>query len=147
MAKKYPVRLSASERADLERLTSGGVISVRKYKRARVLLLADESKGRRALRDEELAKRVDVSVATVERIRGRYAQEGLPSAISEKPRPGRPRTFSGPQRAQITALACSTPPEGRSRWTLRLLADKLVEVEVVERIDPMTVREVLKKTN
>ena len=146
MAKKYHVRLSASERADLERLTSGGVTSVRKYKRARVLLLADESNGGCALRDGEIAQWVDVSVATVDRIRGRYAQEGLSCALSEKPRPGRPRTFSGRQRAQITALACSTPSEGRQRWTLRLLADKLVELAFVERISHTTVREVLKKT-
>ena len=147
MAKKYPVRLSASERADLARLTSGGVTSVRKYKRARVLLLSDDSNGPCALHDREIAKGGDVSVSTVERIRGRYAQEGLSFALSEKPRPGRPRTFRGHQRAQITALACSTPSEGRQRWTLRLLADKLVEGEFVESISHTTVREVLKKPN
>lgn len=146
MAKRYHVRLFTEERADLDRLTSGGVTSVRRYKRARVLLLADEAHGHQVLPDEEIAKLADVSVGTVERLRRRFAEEGLASTLSEKPRPGKPRTFTGHQRVQITALACSEPPEGRNRWTLRLLADKLVELQFVESISHTTVREVLKKT-
>ena len=145
--KKYHVSLSVSERSKLARLTSGGVSSVRRYKRARVLLLADEAPGQQVLRDAEIARLVDVSVRTVERLRRRIVEEGFASALSEKPRAGRPKTFSGSHRAQITALACSTPPQGRGRWTLRLLADKLVELEFVPGISHTTVRRVLKKTN
>ena len=147
MAKKYRIKLSASERSTLERLTSGGVSSIRRYKRARVLLLADEANGQQALRDEEGARVADVSVGTVERLRRRFVEEGLEAALSEKPRPGRPKTFSGSQRVQITALACSTPPQGRNRWTLRLLAGKLVALEFVARISHTPVRRGLKKTN
>ena len=147
MTKKYRVKLSAWERSELAPLTSGGISSIRRYKRARVLLLADEASGQPGLSDLEIARLVDVSVGTVERLRRRFVEEGLASALSEKSRPGRSNTFSGSQRAQITALACSTPPQGRGRWTLRLLADKAVELQFVEHISHTTVRKVLKKTN
>lgn len=147
MVKKYRVKLSASERNELARLTSGGVSSIRRYKRARVLLLADEANGHPGLRDTEIARLVDISVGTVERLRRRFVEEGVAATLSEKPRPGRSKSFSGSQRAQITALACSTPPQGRNRWTLRLLADKVVELEFVACISHTTVRRVLKKTN
>lgn len=147
MPKKYRVKLSDVEQGKLQELTSSGTIKVRKYKRARVLLLADEAHKEGCKSDKEIAERVDISVPTIGRIRRRFVEEGLESALNEKPRPGRPETFTGEQRAQITALACSEPPEGYARWSLRLLADKLVELEVVESISHVGVQDVLKKTN
>lgn len=145
-SKEYHVKLSPAERNELERLTRSGTIKVRKYKRARILLLADEAHKDGGKSDPQIAKLVDVSPATIARVRKRFHQEGLESALSEKPRPGRPEKFTGRQRAEITALACSDPPEGYDRWSLRLLANKLVELEMVESIHHDTVREVLKKT-
>jgi transposase len=146
-SKKYRVKLSAAQRDELEKLTRGGTIKVRVYKRARILLLADEAHKDGAKSDGQIAELVDVSGPTVHRIRRRFAQEGLQAALGEKPRPGRAPKFTTKQRAEITALACSDPPEGYARWSLRLLADKLVELEIVESIHHDTVREVLKKTN
>ena len=145
--KKFRVKLSQAQREELEILTSKGTIKVRKYKHARVLLLADEAHPDGGKTDDEIAKSIDVSAATVQRVRKRFVEEGLESALNDKARSGRPPVFSGAQRAQITALACSDPPEGHARWSLRLLADKLVELEIVQSISHEAVREVLKKTN
>lgn len=145
--KKYRVELSSAQRDELEKLTRSGTIKVRKYKRARILLLADEANKDSCKTNEQIAELVDVCTGTVLRIRQRFADEGLEAALNEKPRPGRPVVFNGKQRAEITALACSDPPEGHARWSLRLLADRLVELEIVESIHHDTVREVLKKTN
>ena len=120
--KLYEVKLSKEERQELEGLTGKGEVQVRMYKRARILLLADEG-----LRNAEIVKRVGVSRTTVSRIQQRYGVEGT-GAVTERARPGRPSIFGGKTRAKITALACSDAPEGRSRWTLRLLADKAVEL-------------------
>ena len=147
MRKKYRVKLSRVQREQLHELTSSGTIKVRKYKRARVLLLANEAHREGCKTDKEIAERVGVSVPTIQRIRQRFAEEGLEAALNEKPRPGKAKTFTGQQRAEITALACSDPPVGYARWSLRLLARKLVELEMVESISHVTVREVLKKTN
>lgn len=141
MKKQYNIELSEEERSQLETLTSQGTEKVRKVKRARVLLLADEGK-----KDQEIAERVEVSVGTVERIRKRYAQAGLEAAINEKPRSGRPIGISAQTRAKVTALACTKAPEGRSKWTLRLLADKVVELEYIDSISYQSVRNILKKT-
>ena len=146
-AKKYRVRLSKEQREELEKLTRGGTISVRKYKRARVLFLADENSKQGQKKDGEIVELVDTSMSTVNRIRRRFVEEGLEAALNEKPRPGKPKTFSGKDRATVIALACSEPPEGRARWTLRLLADKMVELEFVDSISHKTVRDILKKTN
>lgn len=140
--KTHYVKLTSQERAELEALTGKGEVPVRVYKRARILLLADEG-----FKDAEIMTRTSSSRATVARIRERYAHEGARGAVAEKPRPGRPSIFSGETRAKITALACSSPPEGRSRWDLRLLADKAVELSYVEDISHETVRGILKKTN
>jgi transposase len=145
-SKAYHVNLAAEQRNELVKLTRSGTIKVRKYKRARILLLADEAHKDGEKSDAQIAELVDVSPATIERVRKRFHQEGLESSLGEKPRPGRPKTFTGQQRAEITALACSDPPEGHARWSLRLLANKLVELEIVESIHHDTVREVLKKT-
>lgn len=141
MKKQYNIELSEEERTQLETLTSQGTEKVRKVKRARVLLLADEGK-----KDQEIVERVEVSVGTVERIRKRYVQAGLEAAINEKPRSGRPIGISAQTRAKVTALACTKAPEGRSKWTLRLLADKVVELEYIDSISYQSVRNILKKT-
>lgn len=139
--KLYEVKLTSEERQELERVTSKGEVQVRVYKRARILLLADEG-----FKDAEIMMQTGSSRATVTRIRERYAHEGGRGAIAEKPRSGRPSIFSGETRAKITALACSSPPEGRARWDLRLLADKAVELAYAEDISHETVRGMLKKT-
>ena len=142
--KRYEVKLSETQRQELEGLTKAGQCRVRVYKRARALLLADEG-----LADTEILKQADISLATLRRIRKRFgeAQGEVAEAVADKPKPGRPSIFSGEQRAKITALACSDAPEGRSRWTLRLLADKAVELGLVERISHEGVNEILKKTS
>ena len=139
--KLYEVKLKAEERQTLEGLTSKGEVQVRVYKRACILLLADEG-----YKDAEIVKRVGVSRSTVSRIRWLYSLDGL-VAITEKARPGRPSIFDGGTRAKITALACSKPPAGRARWDLRLLADKAVELGYVEDISHVTVGKILKKTH
>ncbi len=140
------VKLPGEERSYLNRLTLGGVMSVRKLNRIKILLLADENHHQGQKTDQEIADKLDTSLSTIDRIRRRYVQDGLEAAISEKPRSGRARTISGEQRAKITALACSEPPAGRSQWSLRLLADKAVELELVEHISHNAVGEILKKT-
>ena len=140
MRKRYNVKLSEAQRQELERITQAGECRVRVYKRSRALLLADEG-----VSDSEILKQADISLATLKRICKRFCEEGL--AVQDKPKPGRPSIFSGEQKAKITALACSDAPEGRSRWTLRLLADKAVELGLVEHISHEGVSKVLKKTN
>lgn len=144
--KKYRVKLSQEQRQHLEQLTSTGQVKVRTYKRARVLLLADEADLAGQQPDAVIAERVNVSVPTVGRIRQRFVEAGLERALYDKPRPGAPKQFTGWHRAEITALACSEPPDGRDKWSLRLLADKLVELDIVESISHDTVARVLKKT-
>ena len=141
------MRLSEEQRGKLEELTRRGTISVRKYKRARVLLLADENSEHGRKNDREVAELVDASLSTVHRVRRRFAEEGLEASLNEKSRPGKPRTFDGKDRAAVIALACSEPPAGHARWSLRLLADKLVELEIVDSISHRTVRDILKKTS
>ena len=145
--KKYRVKLSTAQRELLKELTSSGTVKVRVYKRARVLLLLDEKRAGGAKSGSQIAEEVDLSLATVQRIRRQFVQEGLAAALNEKPRSGAPRKFKERDRAKITALACSKPPTGHARWTLRLLAEKMVELELVESISYDTVDKVLKKTN
>jgi len=147
MSKKYRVKLSQAQREILKELTSSGTIKVRVYKRARVLLLADEGHSDGSKSDKQIATQVDISIPTIQRVRRRFVEEGLEVALNEKSRPGARPKFRGRQRAAVTALACSEPPEGHARWSLRLLADKLVELEQVDSISHKTVGEILKKTN
>lgn len=147
MAKKYRVKLSAEQREFLEKLTTKGTLKVRAYKRARILLLADEGHRAGQKSDQQIADQVKVATATVQRVRQQFTETGLNGALAEKARPGAPRKITERQRAQITSLACSEPPEGYARWSLRLLANKLVELELVEQISHDTVDRVLKKTN
>jgi transposase len=142
----YAVRLTTEERSQLNRRTVQGRIKVRQYKRIQILLLADENHANGGKSDKKIAGQVGVSLATIERTRHRYVEQGFESALNEQPRSGRPKTISGEARAKITALACSTPPEGYGRWSLRLLADKAVELEFIEHISHDAVGDILKKT-
>jgi len=145
--KVYRVRLTKKERKALKKMTHKGVISARKLNRARVLLLSDEARSSGRKTDAEIAEVLDISEATVVRIRHRFVQEGLEMALNEKARPGAPKQLSGKDKAAVVALACADPPQGYARWTLRLLADKLVELELVDAISHTSVRTVLKKMN
>lgn len=144
---KYNVRLSDQERAQLNRLTVQGSIQVRKLNRVKILLLADENHSQGQKTDKEIASKLTISPATSVRVRRHYGEAGLEVAINEKARSGRPPRISGEERAKITALACSMAPEGYARWSLRLLADKVVELDFVDQISYKTVGEILKKTN
>jgi transposase len=138
--KKYVVNLSEEEKEQLEDLTQKGQSKARRIRRANILLLAHEG-----MKDAEIARALNAAVTTVERVRKRFVEEGLEAALSEKPRPGGERRLDGHQEAYLMALACSEPPEGRKQWTMQLLADRLVELEVVEGISDETVRRTLKK--
>ena len=138
---KYIVDLTDDEREQLLRLTRGGKASVRKVTRARILLKANGG-----VIDQEVAKALDTGTATVSRTRQRFVQEGLDSALNERPRPGQRPKLTGKQEAHLVAVACSAAPEGHTRWTLRLLADKVVELGFADSIARETVRQVLKKT-
>ena len=138
--KKYIIKLTPEERSALTALTSRGKASVRRIKRALVLLAADAGD-----RDEEIAGTVRVGVRSVERIRRRFVEEGLDAALSERPRPGKARLLNGRQEVYLIALTGSTPPAGRAQWTMQLLADRLVELKVVESISDETVRRALKR--
>src|SRR5215216_3876857 len=140
MAKVYVVDLTPEEREELLGLLKGGQARVRKTNRARILLLAHEART-----DEEVAEALLTSVSTVERTRKRFVEGGLERALNESPRPGGKRKLMGKQEAYVVALACSDPPEGKKRWSMRMLADKLVELEVVEEISDETVRRTLKR--
>jgi transposase len=137
--------LSAQERTHLEGLLRRGAAPARVQTRARVLLLSDRSRGEQRT-DEEVAAAVLTSASTAKRTRWRFLQEGLEAALAEKPRPGRPPKITGEVEAKLTLLACSQPPEGHRRWTLRLLADRLVELGYVDSISHMAVGNRLKKT-
>jgi transposase len=148
MKKKYPVILSEIERDDLKRLIASGTAPARKLTHARILLKADESPEGTGWVDEKVAETVEVSQPTVSRVRKQYFEEGLEAALNRRP-PNRhyQRKLDGEQEARLLALACSEPPKGQARWSLRLLADKLVELEIVEEeISYQTVRRTLKKT-
>lgn len=148
MAKKYVVELSAPERAGLLALTRAGKVSARKLQHAQVLLKADRAPGGPAWTDVEIAEAFGLSVRSVERIRERFVRYGLNDALERRqPRRTKRRKLDGEGEAQLIALACSAPPEGRRRWTLRLLSERLVELEIVDSIHHGTVGQTLKKTN
>lgn len=149
MSKKYRVTLEKSERRELEQLLSRGKADVRRLNHARILLKADESNWGPAWSDADIAEGLETSIPTVERVRRRFVEEGLELALSPYRTPRRTyhRKLDGEQEAQLISIACSTPPEGQSRWSLRMLADQMVELEYVEDICHETVRQTLKKTN
>ena len=146
--KKYRVTLTAEERQQLSSLIATGKAAARKLAHARVLLHADAAPGGPAWTDQRIAAAVALGRATVERIRQRFVEQGLEAALNpRKPdRPGRPRKLDGRAEARLIALACSAPPQGRKEWTMQLLADELVELEVVDTVCDETVRRALKKT-
>ena len=126
-AKKYKVTLTMDEREQLDKLISTGKAAARKLAHARILLSCEESDGSRGASDSEVAAAVRVSRPTVERVRKAFVEEGLERALNHKrARQTRPPAFDGESEAKLIALACSPPPQGRSRWTMRLLADRLV---------------------
>ena len=146
-AKTYRVELSSKQRKKLKALSSRGKVSARKLNRARILLLADENRPKGAMTDAQIEEILNVSLSTIGRVRRQFVADGLEGALNEEPRPGRPIKFTGEQKAKVTALACSTPPQGHSQWSLRLMADRLVELEFVDSITHTSVANILKKTN
>lgn len=147
MNKRYIITLTADERRELEALVSRGKQAVWRITRGRILLQADAGCDGPAWTDERIGQAYGVSAATIFRLRQGFVEEGLNKVLRRKPlsRP-RPRKLDGDQEAHLIALACSQPPAGRCRWTVRLLADKMVELNLVERVSPETVRQTLKKT-
>ncbi len=149
MKKKYPVNLSEAQREQLKSLIAAGTAPARKLTHARILLKADQSTEGPGWVDEAIAEAMEVSQPTVARVRKQYVEEGLEAALNRRP-PNREyhRKLDGKQEARLLALACSEPPEGRARWSLRLLADRLVELNIVEEeVSYQTVGRILKKTS
>ncbi len=147
MRKRHTVRLSEEERARLHTLIGQGVAPARALTHARILLKANQGEAGPGWTDAAIGAALEVNPATVARVRMRYAAEGLDAAVYRKaPRREYPRRLDGEQEARLVTLACSAPPEGRKRWTLRLLADRLVALEVVESVSYETVRQALKQT-
>jgi transposase len=148
MKKKYIVTLTEVEREMLQAMLSRGKAAARKLMHARILLKADAGSGGPAWNDEQIVEGLEVGRATVERVRKEFVEDGLEAALERrKPRRQYQRKLDGDGEAHLIALACSQAPEGRSRWTLRLLAGRMVALEEVDHLSYETVREVLKKTN
>ena len=147
--KRYVVTLDPAERDQLDALTRAGKRSARTVTRARILLLADQGEGGPAWEDRRVAEALGCGHRTVERVRERFVTDGLDVALSHKTpaTPPRPPVLDGAAEARLIALACEEAPDGRKRWTLRMLADKLVELEVVTAVSTETVRRVMKKTS
>jgi transposase len=144
---KYVVRLHPEERVQLLALVSTGRAAAAKLLHARILLKADVAAATRRWTDAEIAEALDTSAATVHRVRQAWVEQGLAAALARKRPTGRQyRKLDGVQEAQLITVACSTPPEGRGRWTLKLLAEKLVELDIVDTISAECVRTTLKKT-
>jgi transposase len=146
MSKKQSICLTIEQRTKLEEMIHKGESTAREQTRARILLLSDRSQGERRTQDA-IAEVLMCSAATVGNIRRRFLREGLESALSEKPRPGKPPKVTGEVEAHLVALACSAPPPGHVRWTLRMLAARLVALEEVESISHVAIGDVLKKMN
>jgi transposase len=142
MAKRYRVTLTDEERDRLYDLTRKGTASVRMVRRAQTLLLAAEERI-----DEDIAEALHIGVATVERTRRRFVEEGLEASLREQPRPGARPKLGPKQQAFVVALACTKPPEGRERWTMQLLAERVVELQIVPDITDEAIRLLLKRTS
>jgi Homeodomain-like domain len=147
--KKYVVKLSEAERSQLQALIGKGKSPAKRLLKARILLKADASEAGEAWSDSQIVKALETNISMVTRVRQQLVEEGLEAVLSRKQRasPARTPIFDGEKQARLTALACSTPPEGRARWTLRLLEDKVVELGIVERASDNTIGRVLKKTS
>lgn len=146
--KKYKVTLAQDERQQLQDLIAAGKASAKKLAHARILLKADAAPGSPAWSDSRIAEAFEVSTDTVARVRERFVEQGLEAALVRKKqdKPSRERSLDGRAEAKLIALACSAAPEGRQEWTMQLLADRLVELKIVETISDETVRRTLKKT-
>ena len=145
MSQHIPLYLTQEQRAELEAGIKSGSAPARVQTRARILLLADRSQGQFRT-DQEVAETLLCSTATVANIRKRCLQEGLAAALVEKPRPGRAPKITGDIEAQIAVIACSDPPEGHARWTMRLLRGRVIELGLLDAIDHTSIWERLKKT-
>jgi hypothetical protein len=147
--KKYIVRLEAEERQRLEQLVRAGKAAAYKIRHANILLAADESKDGPKLKDQQVAKALGVAVRSIEGLRERFVEEGLEACLERKKqdRPSVERMFDGEKEAKLIAVACSAAPEGRARWTLELLADRVVRLKIVERCSTETIRRTLQKTS
>jgi transposase len=143
---EFEVSLSSKEREYLKKNSSSGKWGPRAVKRALILLKADTAKGA-SMHEEQIAKEVDCSISTVRNIKLKFAKGGGLQVIGDKHRSGRPRTIDGEVEAYIIAVACSNPPEGRTRWTLQLISDRVVALTEVESCSHMSVARTLKKTN
>jgi transposase len=144
--KKYIVTLTSEERQQLAQISRTGKASAYQITRARILLKADTSQSEEHWKDAEISAALDVSVATIERLREQFVEEGVPTCLQRKTRIYE-RLLDGEQEAKLVAIACSEAPAGRSRWTLRLLSERVVELGYVAQISHETVRQTLKKTN
>jgi transposase len=142
MVKRYRVTLTDEERARLRGLTRKGTASVRMVRRAQALLLAAEGR-----KDEDIATALQMGVATLERLRRRCVEEGVDAALRERPRPGARPKLGPKEQAYVVALACTKPPEGRERWTMQLLAERVVELQIVPDITDESIRRLLKRTS
>jgi transposase len=149
MAPRYRVTLTQYERSILESLTKKGKTHARKFMRARALLLCDAGPGGPAWKVADVAKALGVTSRTIENLKKRFVEDGLDVALDRKEREKPPRevVFDGAFEARLLALACSEPPEGYQRWTVRLLADKVVELNIAPSVSPMTIQRALKKMN
>lgn len=145
--KKHLVELTEEERKELESLIARGKVAARKQRVARILLKADESSQGPRWGDERIAEGLEIGLSTVERTRKRFVEEGLEAVLNPKPRPSVARKLDGEAEARLIAQACSKAPDGRARWTLHLLAERMVELKVVDSVSHETVRQTLKKTN
>jgi hypothetical protein len=146
MTTKYHVYLSKEDRQELESLIRGGESSARTQTRARILLLSDENQKKKK-GTKEIGSALLCSLPTITNIRKKFVEGGIEKALYDKPRPGAIPKITGEIEAQLTMLACSAPPEGRARWTLQMLADKLVELKLVDSISDVAVMHRLKKMN
>lgn len=147
MNKKYIVRLTAEERTALETLLATGKAPARTHTHARILLKADCSPEGPAWPDHIISEALEVSLPTIQRVRQTLVLQGFDAALHRKRPPAQPRKLDGQQEAHLIALACSPPPHGHERWSVRLLTKRFVELQHVESVGRETVRQLLKKTN
>ena len=147
--KKYVVTLTPDERDHLDALLRKGKASALVLTRARILLKADQTDGGPGWADDRIAEALDVGGRTISRVRRRFVERGFEACLQRKPqeKPSRERKLDGAAEAKLIALACSDPPDGQAAWTMKLLADRLVELEVVDAISDETVRRAMKKTS
>lgn len=147
MQKKYVVELTSKERKCLQEMVNSGRAAGYRIRRAQMLLKADEGAHGPGWPDEQIAEAFGAHSATVSKLRQRLVEEGLEAALARKKREGYPRKLDGDAEAHLVAMVCGKPPDGYKRWTLRLLADRMVELSVVDSVSHMTVSRALKKTN